>query len=315
MPINKDQLEKFNFFHTHDIVMNGDSPTFQRQGAVSPTCASIYMWLSPTLNDATQFDTMYIGKAGYGVERRQSQHKGGFTHSGTGRANCTLITEWLTGGRTLHVYARVSEFSNIFEKDTSLYSAEEAAACAAFEPRWNRANFPQVPSVVDQESVAPTPKNINTPEKQAPNGVEENTEAKINVAFQNVPQGDEVGIFVESLDLGTKNKFLRVMNFLQNKWPEATQKIVGGYSDQPRGYNGKPMLVIANVREADGKAVDWFARVPLINEENSPLTIIFHRKLLNQSVESIRISKGNKKDWRPIDLEDFLRNHMVYFNK
>jgi hypothetical protein len=321
MPVNRQQLNEFNFIHTHDIVMDGDAPTFRRRGDRSPKDASIYMWLSPNPHDATLFDTLYIGKAGYGVERRQSQHKGGFTHSGTGRANRTLITEWLASGRTLQVYARISDFSSIFGEHISLYSAEEAAACEVFEPCWNRANFPQAQRVVvvDRRSEAPallvTEENISVPGNRPLGVTEGDAEAKIALAFQCVPQGDEVGMFVESLDEDTQNRFLRVMDFLQINWPTATHKIVRGYSSQPTGYSKKPMLVIANVRGSDGKAVDWFARVPLINEDRTPLTIIFHRDLLDQDVEAGWISKGNKGDWRPIDMDHFLDNSGSYLRQ
>lgn len=321
MPVTRQQLDEFNFFHTHDIVIDGDVPTFQRRGTVSPAHASIYMWLSPNPNDATQFDTMYIGKAGYGVERRQSQHKGGFTHSGTGRANRTLITEWLTGGRTLQVFARISDSTTIFGRNTSLYSTEEAAACDAFEPRWNRANFPQVQgaAAVDQRPTAPVPpvtdENVTVPGNQPLHVAEEDAEATIAVAFQDIPQGDEVGMFVQSLDADTQDRFLRVMDFLQQTRPTATHKVVRGYTDQPAGYNSKPMLVIGNVRESDGKAVDWFARVPLVNEDRTPLTIIFHRDLLNPTVNTALVSIGHKGDWRPIDLDTFLENPEDYLDQ
>jgi hypothetical protein len=313
VPVTRQQLDECNFFHTHDIVIDGDGPTFQRQGAVTPAHASIYMWLSPSPNDATLFDTMYVGKAGYGVERRQSQHKGGFTHSGTGRANRTLIADWLARGRTLHVYARISGSTTIFGKSTSLYSTEEAAACEAFEPCWNRANFPQIrgAATVNLPPIALIPpateEAVTVPEDQQPL-VGEDPAATTAVAFQDIPQGDEVGMFVQSLDVDTQVRFLRAMDFLQQSQPTATHKIVRGYSDQPAGYNNKPMLVIGNVRESDGRAVRWFARVPLINEDCTPLTIIFHRDLLNPTVETARVSIGRKGDWRPIDLDAFLGN-------
>lgn len=314
MPVTRQQLDEWSFFHTHDIVINGDVPMFRRREVAAPTHASIYMWLSPSPNDETLFDTMYIGKAGYGVERRQSQHKGGFTHGGTGRANCALITEWLAGGRTLRVYARTSENTNIFGRDTSLYSTEEAAACDAFEPRWNRANFPKGrgAAAVDQRPTAPVPRvteeTVTVPGNQPPHVASEDAVATIAVAFQDVPQGDEVVMFVQSLEAGAQDRFLRVMDFLQQSQPTATHKIVSGYSDQPAGYNSKPMLVVGNIRESDGRAVDWFARTPLIDKDGTPLTIIFHRDLLDPTVETARVSIGRKGDWRPIDLDDFLEN-------
>ena len=141
----------------------------------------------------------------------------------------------------------------------------------------------------------------------------EDVAARVAVAVQDIPQGDEVAMFFPSLDVNTQDKFLRVMNFLQQSQPTATQKIVRGYNDQPDGYNNKPILVIGNISETSGRAVHWFARVPLVNEEHTPLTIIFHRDRLNEDVETARISIGKKGDWRPIDLDSFLRSPRDFF--
>lgn len=317
MQITRQQLDESNFHHTHNIVMDGDVPAFRRQGAPASAQASIYMWLSPTSVDGTLFDVMYIGKAGYGVERRLSQHKGGFTHSGTGRANRTLITEWLAGGRTLQVYARCSASAEIFGRKASLYSTEEAAACDAFEPRWNRANFPQVRgAAVDQGPMARVLAVIEEVPLDQPTLVAEDVAAAtIAIAFQDIPQGDEVVRFVQSLDAGTRDRFLRIMGFLQQRQPTAGHKIVRGYSDQPQGYNRKLMLVIGKPRETDGRAVEWFARVPLVNEPSTPLTIIFRRNLLSRNVNPALVAKGEKGDWRPIDLDAFLDSPQVYLGQ
>jgi hypothetical protein len=303
MTVTLEQLEELRFAHTHDIVMNGDMPTFRRrQGPAPLRKASVYMWISARPDDPRVFDVMYVGKAGNGVTIRQAQHRSGFVNSPAGRANRRLITEWLATDRTLQVHARVSDTQAIFGSRTTLYSSEEAAACEVFEPRWNRAVFPRV---LDEGAEQPAD-DIAANETEPAVTQEALAVGLIGEAFQDVPYGDEVIQFVGSLDANDRARFLRLMLFLQACAPHAMHKVVRGYTGQPAGYDKTPMLVLGNIRESDGRAVDWFARVPLVEPEGADVTVIFHRTLLADGVDAARVAFSDKGDWRPLDLDAFL---------
>lgn len=305
MPINAKQLTEHDFIHTHDVLLDGNDPVFRSCHPQPPNQAGIYMWASPLPGNGDTLDVMYIGKAGYGVERRLSQHRGGFTHSATGRANRELIINWLETGRTLRVYARTSKVEAIFGAQTAIYSAEEEAACIAFEPRWNRAKFPRMPAI-GAGMVAPEEQPLV--EAEPINGVGE----AVAAAFVEVPQGDEVVAFAQTLEPVAQAQFARIMSFIQERAPGGGQKIVHGYSHQPTGYNNTPMLTCGQIRESDGKADKWFARVPLVNTDRSPLTIILHPDLLSPAIDHALIAVGAARVWRPLDLNAFLASPENY---
>lgn len=320
MPISRQQLQQFNFAHTHDIKSMVEIPGFVRQGAMPPAVAGIYMWLSPIPGDSEQFDVMYIGKAGFGVDRRLQQHRGGFLNSGTGRANRVLIEQWISGGRELQVHSRESAPLDIFGVDVSLYSAEEDAACRLFEPRWNRAAFPRL---------APTGTVVMATKKHTsglaalagavdtdlsfenPPPMNEFTAASA-LAFRDIPYGEEIANFLSSIPPKEQAKFVHAIELIQQLHPDSVHKIVQGFAGQPPGYNGKPMLVICDVRSANGRAVKWHARIPLFNDVAHPVTIIFPSKKRQPSLDAVLVSSGAKDVWRPLNLDAFLAVPQAY---
>ncbi len=64
MPVDLQFLEKNNFIHSHDLVLEKNWPTFISKRTM-PKEASVYMWLQPI--SPSNFEVLYIGKAGYGV--------------------------------------------------------------------------------------------------------------------------------------------------------------------------------------------------------------------------------------------------------
>ena len=296
MPVTQQYFEENDFFHTHNIEMDGTRPVFRTtRGRQVFTDAGIYVWASPMLDHPDRYDALYVGKAGYGLRRRLGQHAGSFRDNGagTGQQNRQLIVEWLATGRTLQVWGRLSPSINLFGQETSLYSAEEAAACDAFEPLWNRANFPRAPNV-----------GAAVPDEPRPGG----NPPLVAAAFEAVPHGDEVAAFVGGLDEPTQARFMRIMDFVQQRHADAGDKIVRGYTGQPPGYNQKPMLVVGQIRATDGRAVNWNARIPLVNEDDNPLTIIFPGSRRSPLLAANRFAEGDSGVWRPLGLDEFLNS-------
>jgi len=268
MTIHRNTLLNLEFVPTHQLLMDGDLPVFR----IHPSAAirhddrpAVYMWLSP-LMEIAEFDVLYIGKAGYGVDRRISQHQGGFTHSGTGRDNRRLITELLRAGRSIEVYRRVSSVHQLFGQEISLYSAEEQALCERYSPLWNRARFPQVYRADPALSV-----------ESLQSSSEDAVSAPLGVDFSQVIQADEISTFLDSLDMHKRTQFLSLCKLLQRIEPGARQKLVAGYSGQPKGYDGKPVFVFGHIGN-DGRArrrVGWIA---LTDSETAPLAVIFPAK-------------------------------------
>ncbi len=296
MPVAQQFFADNDFVHTHNIEMDGMRPTFSLiRGREVFAGAGIYVWASPMPDHPDRYVALYVGKAGYGLQRRLGQHAGSFRDigAGTGQQNRQLIVDWLATGRTLQVWGRLSASTNLFDQETSLYSAEEAAACVAFEPRWNRANFPRAPNA-----------GAAVPEEPLPGG----NPPPMEVAFEAVPHGDEVAAFVGGLDEPTQARFMRIMDFVQQRHADAGDKIVRGYTGQPPGYSQKPMLVIGQIRATDGRAVNWNVRIPLVNEVDNLLTIIFPGARRSPLLAANRFAEGDSGVWRPLDLDEFLNN-------
>lgn len=294
MPVTRQDFEANSFFHTHDVAVQDARPVFRPiSGRQVFSGAGVYVWASPEIDRPDQYTALYVGKAGFGLQRRLGQHAGSFRDNGagTGQQNRQLIVEWLAQGRTIQVWGRLSASTSLFGHETSLYAAEEAAACDAFEPLWNRANFPRVPHV-----------GAAVPGEPGPEG----DLPLVAAAFEAVPLGDEVTAFFGGLDLPTQERFMRVMNFIQQRYADAGNKLVKGYTDQPPGYSGRPMLVIGQIRANDDRAVNWSARIPLVDGDDNPLTIIFPRSQRNPNLAAHRFAEGRAGVWRPLDLDEFL---------
>jgi len=304
MSITAKFLKEFQFTHTHDILNDGDIPKFKVINAI-PQDASVYMWLSP-LGDS-DFEVLYIGKAGYGVKNRFAQHESGFKNSNTGRANCELIQKHIGAGGTISVFARNSESQKLFGFDVNipLYSAEEEALCEQFNPLWNRAKFP-----------SKAKKNRNKTEaNQAVQIAEDENHLVLPIDFLDIARGEVANDFYMSQDQKARNQFLDVLSLIADT-PELAmlqQKIVGGYSEQPKGYNNIPLINYALIHKS-GRAVgdSWGIRVPLINTESAPLTVILPRRFLNPQCDPSSIEWGPRDSFRPKDLADFIKNKSKY---
>lgn len=305
MPVRQHWLERQGFVHTHTVVMDGDMPNFHMM-AQPPDSASVYLWLSPASPDEIEdgFDVLYVGKAGFGVDRRLRQHCGGFLNSGTGRKNRALIADWIASGRKIMVFARVSATHEVFGTQVSLYSTEEAALCDLLVPRWNRATFPRT---------AETPRTEETRAvQQIPNVAADAVPQVVDpIAVNGMGAEDEINVFYETLSEEKQVLFTQLCALVGGRDPIAGQKIVRGYSGMPRGYDATPMLVFGRISRA-GLAMDALGRIPLVDEENSPLTVIFRDSDRANNVDEALISVGANGCWRPLDVSHFLQHPIAY---
>lgn len=299
MSVQRHELENLGFHHSHDVFMEAEMPDFRVINNPHAD-ASVYVWVSPTPEMEDELDILYVGKAGGGVTKRLREHRGGFTNSGTGRENRRLISEWIATGRRIMVFSRVSAIQEVFGTYVSIYSTEEQALCERFLPRWNRAVFPRAATTqscqpVEEQSLEP--KAASQPDRIP--------------SFDQMSFGDEVTAFNNSLPAEKQVQFAHLLDLLQKRDPAAGYKIVKGYRGQPSGYNGKPMLVFGKITP-NGVARDPVGRIPLVDEERSPLTIIFRASSRGQGLDTALFDEGSSGCWRPLDLEHFLKNVDAY---
>jgi hypothetical protein len=304
MTISKADLVSHGFTYTHDLVLNGELAKFvAKESGISET-ASIYLWVSP-LSGIDEFEILYIGKAGYGIKRRFGQHTGGFKNGATGKSNLKLIKEHIHSGNQIQVFARNSATISLFGAEASLYSTEEEAMCKAYEPLWNRASFP---TILDSGEAM----------KSSGDEIESiNAIYQPEVDFSQFANTEDIHAFYSSLEILGKKKFIQLLSLISKISPFSgmPQKIVGGYSGQLPGYDGIPMLVFSPTG-ASGKALpkQWGVRIPLVNndDQNKSLTIIINDKYKNPTLDETLILCGDKNEFRPLDLDDFIKNYKKY---
>ena len=90
---------------------------------------------------------------------------------------------------------------------------------------------------------------------------------------------------------------------------EMLEGVVKGYSNQPQGYNAKPVIRFAELGRA-GKAMPhrWLCRIPLKTTSTHGMTIILPERLMRASLPQTQYVRGNGTNFRPVDVEDFLSN-------
>lgn len=304
MTITKADLMSHGFIYTHDLVLNGDLAKFEPKESSISENASIYLWVSPLVS-ADKFEVLYIGKAGYGIKRRFSQHTGGFKNGSTGKSNLRLIKEHIQAGNQIQVFARNSATISLFGAEASLYSTEEEAMCKAYEPLWNRASFPAISDAgeaVKSAHVESSSKNpIFDPE----------------LDFSQFPNFEDIQAFYSSMEISGKKRFIQLLDLISKISPFCSmpQKLVGGYSGQPPGYDGIPMLIFSPTGTS-GKALpnQWGVRIPLMDDsdKNKPLTVIIPDRYKNPTLDENLITRGDKNEFRPLDLDDFIKDYKKY---
>jgi hypothetical protein len=294
--MDRKDLQKLNFLHTHDILIDASGEPYFKEVKKMGDSSAIYVWL--TQADAVDDLTLlYCGKAGYGPSRRMIQHAGGFKNSITGKENRRLILELLKSNKSIQVYARQSKTIELFGAVVSLYSAEEEAMCEAYSPLWNRAKFPA-------SQLKSKKASKDTIVDQYLNNI-------------NLFNGFALKDHIDSLEKDDKAKFVNLLMLLDEAVnnTEIEQKIIRGYSQQPKGYSRIPMLVYCK-RSKSGKALSkgWYFRVPLVLTESQPMTVFINKQALNADCsEELLYSYDNF--YIPKDFDHFLSDAHHYIKK
>lgn len=89
---------------------------------------------------------------------------------------------------------------------------------------------------------------------------------------------------------------------------KAKVKLVGGYTNQPPGYDQVPTLLLAVRANGKAKPNEWFLRIPL----KTPLTVTLPAPRISNSVTESEIARGTDPNYRPVDLADFLNRPSHY---
>ena len=291
--MNEKDLQKLNFLHTHDILLDQSGEPYFKEITKLGDASAIYVWMTQA-DAGEEMTLLYCGKAGYGPSRRMIQHAGGFKNSITGKENRRLILEILKGNKTIQVYARQSKTIKLFGTEVSLYSAEEEAMCEAYSPLWNRAKFP------------------GSQMKSKKTSKDEMVDQYLNSI--NLFNGFAIKDHIDSLEKNDKVKFVNLLMLLDDAVDntQIEQKIVHGYSKQPRGYSRIPMLVYCK-RSKSGKALPkgWYFRVPLAVTESQQMTVFISKQALNTDCsEELLYSFDNF--YIPKDFDHFLSDASRY---
>ena len=312
MTISLKELEELSFHPTHEWFDNGGAIKSRtvpghhaNAGSSSPM---VYMWLTPLDRNHETFRLLYVGKAGAGISRRNVQHEGGFKNSDTGRKNQELIRQVLSTGTPVLIYSRISDRLSILGQEIPVYSAEEEALCERFSPEWNRAQFAVGAKRGNKASRPPISSEGNTAMTPV-------TGHLSDYDFSRLARADEIYSFVESISQEDRDQLARLLDWafdIQQQY-RLEQKVVLRFSDHPPGYNNIPMLVFARFGDAGkAKSNSWMVRIPLRSDDKYPLTVILPERLKSARVRINAIVDGNKDNFRPLDLADFLAGPSNY---
>lgn len=122
----KSFLSKYNFKLAGTIQRESDRLVFKSE-CEHTTEPTIYCWVLSEKrgNRFSPVAVLYVGKAGYGLKKRMSQHLGGFNHSTTGKKNREQIDKLISKKYAIQVYSRNSENYRVFEEVMNGCSIEE----------------------------------------------------------------------------------------------------------------------------------------------------------------------------------------------
>lgn len=115
------------------------------------------------------------------------------------------------------------------------------------------------------------------------------------------------------LDDFCQNTFIRLLAWARGLHAAngLQEKVIRGFTNQPPGYNSTRLLCFAELSNSRrAKKNSWIARIPLVCGPKKPMTIILPSSTLLASEEDI--SRGKDPNFRPLDIEDFLRRPSHY---
>lgn len=316
MTVSFAHLHKLGFSASHKIVLDADgTPRFVGlAGASMASAPAVYLWLAHAAG-TDGGEVLYVGKAGKGVARRSGQHQGGFTNSGTGRKNAEALREILADkAMSVTVMARTSETVTLFGKTVSMYATEEDALCALFGPRLNRAAFPEVTG--SEETTWDVVKKPVNGIKPAPHsgvadvalaeGDRSKITALINSRLRVQDEGtvDDMVGQVEAYGPQDLARLEGLLDVLEGRLlaPDHALKLIGGYTDQPKGCNGITTLGFGRLVERNFAPKGWVARIYLTPSPR----VSFPLNALNVGARD-RV-ETNDKLFAPLDVDEFLRD-------
>jgi hypothetical protein len=299
--INELELKALGFTLTHEIlapVTDSSLPDFREVAThLSLKKSSVYLWLSPIPLKPGSYEVLYVGKAGYGTTRRFSQHRGGFRNRAPG-SNCALILEKFDADRRILVFGKVADEIDLFGVTISRYSTEEEALCKHLSPLWNRAGFPG--SAKSKNSVEQT-KTKNKQVSELKNQLEEDT-----------------SLWFEALEPEDQYRFSSILRYADgiDILREISQKVIGGYTNQPTGYNAIPMIVYGRFTKSGKVAPNaWFMRIPQPTSKTSGLTLFIPQCFAAAKLNHAKVvSHGTSSQafFYPLDVDHFLLNPEEY---
>ena len=302
--INGSELKALGFELTHEIIAPLKDSTLLpdfRELATHPSLykSSVYLWLSPAPSKQDSYDVLYVGKAGYGTTRRFSQHKGGFKNSAPG-SNCALILEKFAAGKKILVFGKVADEIELFGVTISRYSTEEEALCKHLSPLWNRAGFPD--SVKAKKSAEKTI-------------VKSRNSSKLKNELS-----EDTSLWFEELKPEDQNRFSRILSYAEgiDILREMPQKVIGGYTNPPTGYNAIPMIVYGQFTKSGNVASNgWFLRIPMPVSKAIGLTLFIPKCFASGNLNYSKVvnhGTSNQSFFYPLEIDHFLLHPEEYID-
>ena len=320
MTISFADLHALGFVPSHKIVLETDgSLRFVEVSDASKSMApAVYLWLVHAAGGETA-EVLYVGKAGKGVARRSVQHQAGFTNSGTGRKNAAALSKILADkAMSVTVMARTSDTVSLFGKTVSMYSTEEDALCALFGPSLNRAAFPDVAGDAET-TTGGVARSVGTIQQVPQPGiaeamVSEGDRSRIAVLIDSrlrVQDEGTVDDMIGQFEAYNKEELARLAGLLavleaRLLAPDHALKLIGGYTDQPRGCNGVTTLGFGRLVERNFAPRGWVARIYLTPSPR----VSFPLNMLNAGARD-RV-ETNDTLFSPLDVDAFLRDPSAF---
>lgn len=314
MTVSLEDLHNLGFFTSHQITLDQSGlPRFAAiKGLKLSDAPSVYIWVAHAPG-AQAVEVLYVGKAGKGVARRSAQHQGGFVNSGAGRKNASALMEVLQKPEmTISVLARNAEHIDLFGQTVSLYATEEDALCARFQPRLNRAAFPDVSATEEKQELLPVEPLpvVSMQGKQANLGKIADI---INARLRSQDEGtlDDLAGQLEAYSPEEMDLLEKLLQFVDTQImaPSDEFKLVGQYTDQVQGCNGVTTLGLGQLGAQNFKKNGWVARIYLTNPPRLGLPL----SLLNPAAKELVVTANGS--FSPHDVTALLKVPAEYILK
>ena len=204
-----------------------------------------------------------------------------------------------------HIIKSLEQLQNFVSRQE--ITRHEPTASAAIDSRLQEIvqMLGQLTQKVDQLSaqIQPSPEN-------------DHSESAVSEMIKLIMDRGNVRAFYQSLSSQDKDRFDRVLHFASTTAIQHGREYgeIGGYTNQPPYYNSVPLLIFARFGDA-GDAVDGtrMYSIPLVCDQNRPITIIIRNTHRSRLVRPQEVSEGGNS-FRPRNLDHFLDNPDHYFS-